>query len=110
MLQGISPGWREEFAFAPWRKWRFDFALPEKKIAVEINGNAWNTKGGGRHGNPIDLQKMNAAQAMGWRVFQFGTSMKEMARMVAEVSFHVGGAGAIEKAFGIELVKKERMK
>lgn len=27
------------------RKWRFDFAWLDKKIAVEVDGNAWQTKG-----------------------------------------------------------------
>ena len=57
------------------RKHRFDFAWPESKVAVEINGNAWNTKGGGRHGQDDDLEKMNIAVSLGWRVVQFSPAM-----------------------------------
>jgi very-short-patch-repair endonuclease len=57
------------------RKHRFDFAWPEKFVAVEINGNAWATRGGGRHGKDVDLEKMNLAVIMGWRVFQFSPTM-----------------------------------
>ena len=57
------------------RKHRFDFAWPESMVAVEINGNAWNTKGGGRHGKDSDLEKMNIAVSLGWRVFQFSPAM-----------------------------------
>jgi very-short-patch-repair endonuclease len=57
------------------RKHRFDFAWPDKMVAVEINGNAWGVKGGGRHGKDSDLEKMNLAVAMGWRVFQFSPTM-----------------------------------
>jgi hypothetical protein len=31
-----------EYVFAPPRKWRFDFAWPDIKLAVEINGGIWN--------------------------------------------------------------------
>jgi hypothetical protein len=41
-------------------------------MAVEINGGVWT---GGRHirgvGYQKDLEKLNLAQAAGWRVFQF---------------------------------------
>lgn len=61
-----------EWRFHPTRKWRFDWAWPEPhKIALEINGGVW-TKG--RHtrgaGYTRDMSKLNAAQLLGWRVFQ----------------------------------------
>lgn len=62
----------EEFAFAKPRKWRFDFAFPEKMIAVEIEGGVWS---GGRHRRPIgfikDMEKYNAASLRGWRVLRY---------------------------------------
>lgn len=61
----------EEFRFHPTRKWRFDFAYPEQKIAVEVEGGTWV---GGRHIHPVgfekDCEKYNAATAMGWKVFR----------------------------------------
>ena len=57
------------------RKHRFDFAFPDFMVAVEINGNAWNVKGGGRHGQDKDLEKINIAVSMGWKVFQFSPKM-----------------------------------
>ena len=57
------------------RNHRFDFAFPHLLIAVEVNGNAWHVRGGGRHGQDKDLEKMNLAVAMGWRVFQFSPAM-----------------------------------
>jgi len=57
------------------RKHHFDLCWPERKIAVEINGQAWHTKGGGRHGKDADLEKMNLAVVMGWRVFQLSPEM-----------------------------------
>lgn len=37
-----------QYIFHPTRKWRLDFAWPELKIGVEING-----AGGGGYGNPV---------------------------------------------------------
>lgn len=61
----------EEFKFHPTRKWRFDFALPEKKIAFEIEGGIWIK---GRHTRPKgflgDIEKYNAAAELCWLVFR----------------------------------------
>lgn len=57
------------------RKHRFDFAFPEKKVAVEIEGNAWHVKGGGKHMQVRDLEKYNIAAMLGWRIFRFSPSM-----------------------------------
>lgn len=57
------------------RKHRFDFAWPHWKVAVEVNGNAWKVRGGGRHGKDKDLEKMNLAVSLGWRVYQFSPRM-----------------------------------
>ena len=64
-----------EYRFHPTRRWRFDFAWPEHKLAVEIEGGAWT---GGRHtrgsGFVGDCDKYNAATILGWRVLRFTTS------------------------------------
>lgn len=62
-----------EYKFHPMRKWRFDFAYPEKKVAVEIDGIIWQA-GGGRHNTDKDRDKINNAVAMGWRVLRFSGS------------------------------------
>ena len=62
----------QEFKFNPDRRWRFDFAWPEQKVAVEIEGGVWS---GGRHtrgaGFIGDCEKYNAAVLSGWRIFRF---------------------------------------
>ena len=57
------------------RKHRFDFAWIDQRVAVEINGNAWHTQGGGRHGQDADLEKLNIAISLGWKVFQLSPAM-----------------------------------
>lgn len=61
----------KEHKFHPKRKWRFDYAIPEYKIALEVEGGVWT---GGRHiraqGFLGDMEKYNTATLMGWRVFR----------------------------------------
>ncbi len=65
-----------EFAFTTLRLWRFDFAWPERKIAVEIEGGTWS---GGRHvrgkGFENDCTKYNSAAILGWTVLRVTTAM-----------------------------------
>lgn len=62
----------EEHRFHPVRRWRFDYAFLDEKVAVEIEGGIWS---GGRHtrgkGFIGDLDKYNMAQKMGWKVYRF---------------------------------------
>lgn len=61
-----------EYTFHPHRKWRFDYAWPLHKVAVEIEGGAFTQ---GRHtrgaGFIADMEKYNAAVLLGWRVLRF---------------------------------------
>lgn len=61
------------------RKFRFDFAWPDIKIAVELNGATW-TKGRHSSGEGIqrDYVKMNYCQILGWLVIQFSSTMGEV--------------------------------
>ena len=61
-----------EYRFHPVRKWRFDYAWLQHKVAVEIDGGVWT---GGRHtrgaGFIKDQEKRNAAVLAGWKVLHF---------------------------------------
>lgn len=65
---------RREYVFHQSRRWRFDFAIVEHLIAIEIEGAIWK-QGGGGHSHPSgiesDIEKYNAAAVLGWRVFRF---------------------------------------
>lgn len=58
-----------EHRFHAVRRWRFDYAWPEQRVALEVEGGVWT---GGRHtrgaGFVGDLEKYNAAVVAGWRV------------------------------------------
>lgn len=57
-----------EWPFHPSRRWRFDVALPLRKVAVEVEGL------NGRHqrtaGFLRDMEKYDEAVILGWRVLR----------------------------------------
>lgn len=62
----------KEYQFHPTRKWRFDFALINIKVAIEYEGIFRGKSGHTTHGGFIkDTQKYNAAATMGWRVLRY---------------------------------------
>jgi len=69
------PPVEREYMFHGERKWRLDFAWPDQRIAVEIEGGLHS---GGRHtrakGYQEDITKYNEAVAAHWAVFRFSTS------------------------------------
>jgi very-short-patch-repair endonuclease len=69
-------GWETEYRFHPTRRWRFDFAFPDLKIACEIDGGTWV---GGRHsrgkGIHSDCEKQCEAVILGWRILRFDADM-----------------------------------
>jgi very-short-patch-repair endonuclease len=61
----------KEYQFHDRRRWRFDYAFPGRKVAVEVDGGVWVY---GRHNSPTgyinDLDKLNTATSMGWLVLR----------------------------------------
>lgn len=79
-----------EYRFHPTRKWKFDWAFPAYKVAVEIEGAVWTQ---GRHTRGVgfvkDIEKYNEATILGWRVlrctvqdFENGTGLELVMRAV----------------------------
>ena len=79
-----------EHKFHPKRRWKFDFAFPTFKVAVEIEG--LGAGGMGRHqrvgGLVKDAEKYNMAAEMGWTVLRcpspFFTQKTEFGESVLE--------------------------
>lgn len=61
-----------EHRFSKWRKWRFDRAWVNEKVAVELEGGVYTH---GRHtrakGFIADCEKYNAAALEGWLVLRY---------------------------------------
>jgi very-short-patch-repair endonuclease len=70
------PAPQEQYQIIPDRKFRWDFAWPDRKIAVEIQGGTWS---GGAHsrgwGIQRDCEKNNLAVCQGWRLLYFTSDM-----------------------------------
>ena len=58
-----------EHPFCTGRKWRFDFAWPARRVAVEVQGGIWTR---GRHTRGAALvkehDKLTMAAVLGWRI------------------------------------------
>lgn len=64
-----------EHVFARPRRFRFDFAWPAYKVAVEMEGGVWT--GGGHNrgaGYASNCEKYNIAQIQGWIVLRYVTN------------------------------------
>lgn len=85
---------QKEYRFHPERRFRFDYALPDYKIAIEIQGGTWTR---GKHvrgkGYQDDCEKLNLAQTMGWRVLWYTPQMieKDLAAFINSVDKLVQG-------------------
>jgi len=83
-VEELSP--EREYRFHPVRKWRFDFAFPAEKLAIEIEGGIWT---GGAHNRGLhfqsDAEKYNAAVKLGWRVLRYSTEMVLRADAINDV-------------------------
>lgn len=78
-----------EHLFARPRRWRFDYAWPTQKVALEVEGGVYSR---GRHVRPTgflgDLEKYNHATVLGWKLIRvtpdqlFTTDTLEMLRAI----------------------------
>ncbi len=72
---------KRQYRFAPPRRWKLDFAWPESKVALEVEGGTWV---GGRHvrgkGFEADCEKYNELAAMGWRLIRVTSTMVKSGR------------------------------
>ena len=68
---GVPPPVREHAFAAPERKFRFDWAWPLLKVALEVEGGLFTCQAHGSIGGMLrDLEKYNLAASMGWRILR----------------------------------------
>jgi very-short-patch-repair endonuclease len=84
---GLAAGLEREHKFHPTRRWRLDFAWPDHKLAVEIDGGIWAN---GRHnrgaGIEADCQKYLAATLLGWRIIRATPDMVKSGELIKPLS------------------------
>ena len=69
-----KPEW--EFDRHIGRRHRFDWAWPDYRVAVEVDGGQYS-KFGGRHSSDADREKLNIAASLRWLVFRFSPQQLE---------------------------------
>ena len=88
----------KEYRFHPKRKWRFDYAFPAVKLALEVEGGVWTR---GRHTRPKgflnDVEKYNAATLLGWRVLRTTPTELYTNSTLNMLNFAISGALYNEK-------------
>ena len=85
-LAGIAD-WEREYRFHPERKWRLDFAWPEVRLAVEVEGGTWQN---GRHnrgsGFRKDAEKYNFLALANWRLLRYTPDMLKTGGAVQQIT------------------------
>lgn len=83
VLDAGLPAPVRELVFAPPRRFRFDFAWPDHKLAVEVDGGVFS---GGRHttgaGYTRDCEKFALAAINGWSVIRCTSSQVKTGQAV----------------------------
>jgi very-short-patch-repair endonuclease len=76
-----APRPEHDTQFHPDRQWRADFLWRDHRVIVECEGGHWMSTGnfGKGHGHPTrfeeDVEKYNAATALGYKVFRCTTKL-----------------------------------
>lgn len=89
-------GFQAEYRFHSVRDWRFDFAHPDLKLAIECEGLTHDGKG--RHQNvegmTEDCRKYNEAAMWGWIVLRFSQPMVKSGEAVEVIQRMAGRISA----------------
>ena len=85
-LKSYKIAFEAEHKFHPVRRWRFDFAIPEKMLPIEVEGGLFTN---GRHNRAAgymgDMEKYNAAVKLGWRVLRFTPQQVQKGQAILEI-------------------------
>ena len=111
LAAAVLPAPIAEYPFAGelGRRWRFDLAWPDRRLAVEVEGGLFGRGGKGSNqpcpvcgqvpagahrsvaGVKRDLEKGNAAVALGWRVLRVLPGQVESGEALALIERLLGG-------------------
>lgn len=83
-----------EHKFHPTRKWRFDWAIPDLKIAIEYEGlHSAKSRHTTITGFSNDCEKYNAAALLGWIVLRYtaNTYKKASTDLIEAIELRKGG-------------------
>ncbi len=73
---GLHHGCWREYRFDDERRWRLDFAYPDRLLAIEVHGGTFIQGGHSRGARQRqDFDKQNALAFAGWRLLVFDTTM-----------------------------------
>ena len=86
-----GPRLEAQFQFHPTRRWKFDWAHLESRVAIEIQGGTWlhksrHVSGTGYWGDRI---KMNAALRLDWKVFELTSQDISDERVLNEIKAEI---------------------
>lgn len=87
-------GFEREYAFAPGRRYRADFAWPDARLLVEVEGGTWTANRTGHTsgaGYERDCEKYNLATRLGFSLLRFTSSMVRDGRAVREIELFFNG-------------------
>ncbi|SRR6266852_8033007 len=83
---------RRELRFFPARRWRFDFAYPDRLLAIEVEGGTWT---GGAHVRGAhyasDCRKYNTAAIIGWKLLRVTSDMIESGEALRTIDWALRG-------------------
>lgn len=86
-----------EHRFHATRAWRFDFAWPERRLALEVEGGVGSRFATGRHtrgaGFTADAEKYNEAAIAGWRVLRVTGEQVRNGQALVWLEQALGGRG-----------------
>jgi hypothetical protein len=92
------PAPEQQFRFHPVRRYRFDFAWPAKRLALEFDGGTFGdtaTSGHQGHGYANDCRKCNLATAIGWRVYHLSSIMHKEGELTSVLQLMFDGASVL---------------
>jgi hypothetical protein len=112
MLQQLAlaglPECVREYRFHPTRRWRWDLAWPEHRLALELHGGIWSA---GRHtrglGFSNDCVKYSEAAVLGWRVLHATGDHVKSGQAVQWVRTAFTEAAGLEAKTGTDLLQGE---